>query len=178
MAFRTGRLGKWVALTLGAGSLLVAWARLSAPVPPPSDLPGFALGGLGVALTLAAALLWQAERAARHDGAKARRMRRPLYLAAGGYLGLVLGVLVLAYKDNSVQEWEALWGWNGAVDALLHAVTAPLTSILGFFVGFLDRRAPLYLATCIGAGLLFGYVVYRRQWPREREQAEPAAATG
>lgn len=169
------RRGWWLAAVAGGGVLVALGAkRLLDPVPPPSDLPGFALMGLGVLSLLGAVVLRAREQAVGRLGEERARAWRLAHYLLGAYAGLVAAAVVLAFKDNGADDWRAMAGPWGALEVLLHALIAPLELALGALVGYLDPEAPLYVLACVAAGLLGARLLRRRTWPRLREAGQAA----
>lgn len=152
-----------------------AW-RLLAPVPPPSDVPGFAFAGAGLLMLGLALALRSAARAEGLDAPGRARAWRTLHYLAGAYVGVAIAVLFLAHKDDTAADWRAMLGPAGALDVLLHVLIAPFELALGALVGFADPEAPLYALACVAAGLLGVRLLRRRLWPRQGEVGQAAVA--
>lgn len=126
------------AAALAAACAATAWRALSSPVPPPSDLPYYALAGVALLLILAAATLeWGA--------------RRAVLWAWGAQLGLDGAVLVLRFHDEAPADLADLVG---------HALAAPALALLGFVVGFADPWGGIAIVTGMGAGALAAHVAW------------------
>lgn len=160
-----GRPGKWLALLAAATCAAFAYPRIVTTEATESDVPTFLLLGalllaLGVAATLAAL-----EVAARRGERAHRRARAAVAYAWAAYAGFCVAVLVLAYKDNTTEEWRAIPAWAVPLDFVYQLVVAPVEAFFALYVGFRDPFAPAYLAAGVVLALALMRALRRRLAP-------------